>query len=276
MVATKKDLLEFQKTAEKLAIGAGKILLQFQDKAKVVKRKTDFLDIVTQADQASEVYITSELKKHFPDHNIYSEESGDLNIKSSFRWTIDPLDGTKEFTRGQTYFYINLSLELDNELIVGVVYAPVTNELYSAAKNQGASLNGKELHVSHEQKLSQSIVFAHPPSNKLPKKSFDQIWKTLGKLAWASYRTRLYANDTYHLCLVATGAFDGYYSYPGPKWWDIAAGLIIITEAGGRVTTGNNNILTQESYFKEGLIASNGKIHTELLKIVKGGKYDKS
>lgn len=268
---SQKDILHFQNITKLLAKKAGKILLEKRDTAKIVKSKSDLLDIVTEADEASEELIISSLTKHFPDHNIYSEESGDHNRKSPFRWTIDPLDGTKEYARGMTTFAVNISLEYEEKLIVGVVYFPVTRELYFATNTHGASRNGHQIKVSQTQTIKHAIISTHPPRNDLSRKDFDSVWNHMGELNYASYRCRHIAHDIWNLCYTALGAYDGVYiPVPYPKWWDIAAGILIVTEAGGKVTTAKGNELTLESYRKEGLLATNGILHEELLKLIKG------
>ncbi len=262
------NIPQFRKAAESIAIAAGKIILNYRGKANIVQTKSDLQDVATEADHASEKYILSELKKLFPRHTYLAEESGSGKKNSSYRWIIDPLDGTKDFLRGMSSFCVNLALEYKNKIIVGVVYFPVSGELYSCGFGIGSTLSGKRLKVSDRSTLGESFVVAHPPRNNLSKKQFDHFWDKLISLSRTTYRFRAISHDVLSLCWVALGAYEGFYlPYPYPKWWDIAPGILMVKEAGGEITTVTGKDLTQENY-KEGFVASNGKTHKQLIKLL--------
>lgn len=264
-----KELQHTQKIAEDIARCAGEMLINFRGKAKTIRGKRDALDIVTEADEASEAYILSELHKFFPDHAFLSEESGESEHTSPYRWIIDPLDGTKEFARGIPLFCVNIALEYEGEIIVGVVYMPLLSELYSCARGCGAFLSGKPIHVSKEKTLDRSMIIVHPPRNNLDVKTFNKTWKTMGKLARHVYRFRALASDIFSLSWIALGAYEAFYvPIRYPFWWDIAPGLLLVTEAGGTVTTARGNPLTQKSYEEEGLLVTNGNIHKNVLTLI--------
>lgn len=265
---TKEEIRKYQKTCEDLAIDAGRILVKYQSKAKILKSKSDILDIVTEADHASESYLITKLRKYFPNHSILSEESGLIRKKSPYRFVIDPLDGTKEYKKGMFLYSINLSLEDKDKILVGTVNLPVPNSQFSAGYKIGAFLNGKTIQVSNTYEIKHSLIIAHTPRSNLPKKEFNRYWKKLINLASQAYRFRTWSYDALCLCWVAQGAVDGYYlCYPYPKWWDIAAGILMVKEAGGKITTVNGEDVTESNYH-QGFVATNGKIHDRLLKIV--------
>lgn len=261
------NIPQFRKAAESIAVAAGKIILNYRGKANIVQTKSDLQDVATEADHASEKFIISELKKLFPNHAFLAEESGVGKAKSLYRWIIDPLDGTKDFLRGMSGFAVNIALEYKNKLIVGVVYFPVSGELYSCGYGLGATLSGKSLKVSSRSKLNESFVVAHPPRNNLAKKQFNTFWEKLISISRETYRFRAISHDVLSLCWVALGAYEGFYlPYPYPKWWDIAPGILMVEEAGGKVTTVNGKTVTSENY--RNIVASNGKIHKQLIKLV--------
>lgn len=258
----------YQKRAEELAKEAGKILQKHSQKTTVKKQKRDILDIVTEADLESERFLIKKLHKYFPDHNIYSEERGDELRRSDFIWVIDPLDGSKEFVRGLPIYNVSLALEYKGEVVVGVVFRPPTNELFSAAKGRGATLNGKKISVSKESELKNSFIWTHLPSYKNSEAEFRFTWPILEKLARNCYRLRPFSEDVASLCWLALGALEGYVlTISGPSWWDVAAGLLMVKEAGGNVTDIYGEKIKDRDLSK-GIVASNGKIHESLLKIL--------
>lgn len=264
-----EELQHMQKVAESIALGAGKILLNYRGKAQITRSKKDALDIVTEADEASEKYILSELKRVFSTHGFLSEEIGERKFKSPYRWVIDPLDGTKDFARGLPLFFVNIALEYSGNLIVGIVYVPILSELYSCSKGNGAFLSGTKIHISSQDNIGRSMIMVHPPRFNIGSKLFNQAWKRIRILSKQAYRLHSWPNDIWSLCWVALGAREAFYDpLDYSKWWDIAPGILLVEEAGGKVTTSKGNPVTEESYKKEGLLASNGKIHDQLLKII--------
>lgn len=269
---SKRDYLEFQKFGEKLALKAGSILLEHRNKASIQKRKSDYLDIVTDADLASEKYLTEEIHKKYPDHNTLTEEHGDEMRRSDFNWIIDPLDGTKEFIRGTPIFNVSIALEYKEDLVAGVSFRPVSNELFSCSKDNGAYLNGRQLHVSSETDLKNSMIWTHLPHYKNSEEEINFSLALVKYLARNCYRVRAFPEDVATLSWLSLGGLEGFIlNVNGPKWWDVAPGILMVREAGGKVTNLEGDKLRNRDLSK-GIVASNGKIHDQLLKII--SKYD--
>lgn len=263
----KVNYLHFRYTAERIARVAGKILTKFHGKTLRIKSKSDALDIVTEADEASERYILSELQKSYPSHDYLSEERGESKGSSEFQWIIDPLDGTKEFSRGLPIYNVSIALEYKGAIVVGVVCRPASNELYAASRGNSAFFQGKPIHVSAESSLPKSFVWTHLPNMKDPD-TFDAAWNTLGVVAKRVYRLRESSEDVTNLCWLAKGACDGYVLLmKGPKWWDVAAGILMVEEAGGKVTDMHGDTIKNRDLSK-GLVATNGKLHDKILAMV--------
>lgn len=264
----KQELKELQSFSETIAKGAGQILLNYRERAVIKARKSDYLDIATSADIASEEYLIRAIQNKYPKHNIISEETGDKKIKSDFTWIIDPLDGTKEYIRHIPIFNVSLTVEYKNKVIVGTVFHPCTKELYSSSLGNGCFLNGRELNVSSEKELSKSMVWIHLPHFKNTEKERQLTWRVAQELARKVYRLRAFQADVTVLAWLALGALEGFVmTISGPKWWDVAPGILMVEEAGGKVTTLDNKPINSGN-FHHGIIASNGKIHDQLLKIV--------
>lgn len=270
----KDKITKLQKEAELLARKAGNILLEYRNKAIVKTRKSDYLDIVTDADLASEKFLLTEINKRHPTHNILSEETGNKNIQSEFTWVIDPLDGTKEYIRGTPMFNVSIAIEYNGEVIVGVVFRPETNELYSASLGNGSFLNGRKLKVSQTDKITNSIIYTDLPHRKDLKKEISLTLNIINNLIPKSGRVRTFQEDAAILCWLAFGALEGHLlAINGPHWWDVAPGILIAKEAGGKITDTEGNEIKNRNLSK-GLIASNGKIHDQLLNIIKKCKEE--
>ena len=225
-----------------------------------VKLKTP-RDLVTEIDIASEKNIIHLIKKSFPDHAILSEESGKQS-GSEYLWIVDPIDGTTNYSIKNPFFDIAIAVAKDDEPVLAAVYAPMIDELFIAEQGKGAFMNGKRLHVSRENKLSDSlVVYCHYSSRKEVER-VTRIFAKLKPLCRDFNRLRAAGVE---LSFVAAGRIGAYVSN-GTQAWDIAAGALLVREAGGRVTdfSGNDWDIT-----KNDMIASNGKIHRELVSILK-------
>ncbi|MBU0619353.1 inositol monophosphatase [Patescibacteria group bacterium] len=261
------NLKKAKKVAEDAVFKAGSFILANQDKVKV-KAYKDRQDIVTNIDLQAEKIIIDILVKSFPDHNIISEEKGEIKHNSQYTWYIDPLDGTKEYLRRLPVFNVNISLETVKETLLGVVYAPRFNELFTAVKNTGAFENKQPINVSTQKQLKNAFIYTHLPSYKRPKTGTKKVWDQLVKIANASYRLRSFQADMISLCWVAKGAVDAYiFLLEQEKWWDVAAGLLMVQEAGGKVTDLQGQPI-KNCDLSQGILASNGKIHKALLEIL--------
>lgn len=262
----------YLRTTERIAKGAGELILTYRGKTLKTKSKSDALDIVTEADLASEAFILKEIHKEFPDHGFLSEESGAEETRSPFRWIIDPIDGTKEFASGMPLFAVLLALEYNGELIVNSVFMPVTQELYSCAKGLGTTLNGRRVVVSHRNKLTESMVYIHPPKYSMDESKFKSIWDMTSRIAKNVYRLQTGPYDMFYLSWITRGAWEGYIlPVPYPSWWDVGTCILLVSEAGGKVTTLKNNPVTEKNYKGEGILATNGKIHDQLLALIQKG-----
>jgi myo-inositol-1(or 4)-monophosphatase len=260
--------------AIKAAVKAGKFVLGKSPKKLEITEK-GINDIVTSADKESERLIIREIKKNFKDAAFLAEESTENPEKidksyanSKYIWIIDPIDGTTNFVHNIPIYGISIAVfetkaakssknynYLAGELIAGVVYIPKLNELFYAEKGKGAYLNNKKIHVSNTKKLEKSLLVTGFP--RIKKQLFAPHFN---KLLTKSGAIRQLGAASVNLCYVADGRIDAYWEY-GLKPWDIAAGVLIIEEAGGKVTDTNGNLL---DLFGKDMLASNKKIHKEL------------
>lgn len=238
------------------AIQAGKILRENIGKitADDVEDKRPF-DYVTKIDRACEQLIISAINEHFPDHEILAEESGENYNNNAYRWIIDPLDGTTNFIHGNPHCSISIAFQKENAIMLGVIYDPFRNELYYAEKGKGAYFNNKRIYVSKQEKLNQCLI-----ATGFPFKSrylLDQYWRVLSEIFMAVSGIRRTGSAALDLAYVACGRFDGFWEAKLSPW-DVAAGAIIIEEAGGKIT----DFEGKENYIWTGnVVASNGIIH---------------
>jgi len=245
------------------ARAAGHLLLEKYGRITVVTKKGDY-NLVTEADLASEALIIDRIKSHYPRHTILAEESGDTVVidgDSRWKWIIDPLDGTTNFAHSYPCFCVTLALEHDGELVIGVTYDPTRNELFTAEKGQGASLNFKPIRVSTTEKLSEALVVTGFPYDFKEKSDFA---RHLHSFLMASRGVRRDGSAAIDMAYIACGRFDGFWE-EGLNPWDVAAGVLMIAEAGGRVTNYDGSPL---SIYKPPICASNGVIHDEMLTVL--------
>src|SRR5579862_9416819 len=249
----------FLEVAVDAAREAGGILLVEFDRPVKISYKGE-VDIVTQADKRSEEAIVTRLRTHFPKHTIVAEEGGGTENASPFRWHVDPLDGTTNFAHGYPCFAVSIGLEESGELIAGVVYNPVSGEIFTAVKGEGAYLNQKKIHVSPIDKLATSLLVTGFPSVKRSQNpNIYYYWD----FSLRSHGVRRDGSAALDLASVACGRFEGFWEF-GLKSWDTAGGVLLVTEAGGTVSD------LSGGPFHPGepeLIASNGLIHSEMRQI---------
>ena len=243
-----------------VAYQAGEILRKNIGKitANVVEDKQPF-DYVTDIDKACEQLIINSIKGHFPDHEILAEESGKNQNTHNYRWIIDPLDGTTNFIHGYPHSSISIALQKDDEVILGVIYDPYRDELYHAEKGRGAYCNQKRIRVSKRANVNNCLISTGFPFKK--RHLLEQYWKALSAIFMEVSGIRRTGSAALDLAYVACGRFDGFWELKLSPW-DIAAGSIIIEEAGGKITDvegKNNHIRTGD------VIASNVIIHDFLL-----------
>jgi myo-inositol-1(or 4)-monophosphatase len=249
----------FLDVAIETAREAGAILLAEFDRPVKISYKGE-VDIVTQADRRSEQAIVSRLRTHFPKHAIVAEEGGGTESESPFRWHVDPLDGTTNFAHGYPCFAVSLGLEEAGDLIVGVVFQPISGELFTAVKGEGAYLNQKKIEVSRIEKLATSLLSTGFPSNKRAQNpNIRYYWD----FTLRSHGVRRDGSAAMDLASVACGRFEGFWEF-GLHTWDTAAGVLLVREAGGTVTQfdGQPYRLSDRE-----LLASNGRVHEEMKEV---------
>ncbi len=217
-------------------------------------------DLVTEADHAADKAIIGIIKSQYPDHFILSEETGNVATDSEYKWIIDPIDGTINFAQGIPICCVSIGLEKSGEMLMGVVYAPFLNEFYFAEKGKGAFLNGKPIHVSTRDSVLRSCMVTGFPYTYInmpngPLECFERFIRR-------GIPVRRLGSAAIDLCWVAAGRFDGFYEHK-LNAWDSAAGWLLVEEAGGTVTNFDGE---PYSPYQPRIVATNGKIHAELLK----------
>lgn len=246
------------------ARAAGQILLEKYGRKINISKKGD-INLVTEADLASEKLIIERIRTHFPKHSILAEESGEAVViggENKFKWIIDPLDGTTNFAHGYPAFCVNIALEHEGEIIIGVTYDPTRNEMFSAEKGNGAFLNNRQIRVSETEKLSESLLVTGFPYNFKEKENFA---RHLTDFLLFSRGVRRDGSAAIDMAYVACGRFDGFWE-EGLNPWDVAAGKLLIEEAGGIVSYYDNSPF---SIYSPPILASNGLIHNEMSNILK-------
>ena len=246
----------YLEAAVEIAQDAGRVLREELECTPHIAYKGDF-DLVTQADRRSEALIVSRLQSYFPEHAVAAEEGTGKETGSDYRWHVDPLDGTTNFAHRYPCFCVSMALARKGELLLGVIYNPVSNELFAAARGEGASLNGKKIHCSKVDAMKNSLLSTgFPNHNRHAHPNIHYYWD----FTLRSHGVRRDGSAALDLASVAAGRFDGFWEF-GLKPWDTAAGVVLIEEAGGTVTD-----LEGQPYVVGGksILASNGLIHAEM------------
>jgi myo-inositol-1(or 4)-monophosphatase len=249
----------FVETAADIAREAGAVLSEFYKKRIGYELKAEF-DLVTDADRASEKLVVARLHAAYPAHGITAEEGGGQAGTSEYRWYVDPLDGTTNFAHGFPVFNVSIGLEHSGQLVAGVIFDPIRDELFSAERGSGAFLNGTRIHVSKVARLEESLVATGFPSRRRHESINVHFYYQLGMLSHGVRRAGAAATD---LAYVACGRLEGFWEF-GLKPWDMAAGMLIVEEAGGRVSDMKGNAAWLDSPH---LLADNGSIHDEVLSV---------
>jgi myo-inositol-1(or 4)-monophosphatase len=241
---------------------AGKILLDKFGKKINVSFKGD-INLVTEADLASEKFIIEQIKSYYPKHSILAEESGNAVVdgNSTWKWIIDPLDGTTNFAHGYPCFCVTIALEHDGKIVIGATYDPTRDEMFSAERGNGANLNNKQIRVSNTEKLSDALLVTGFPYNFAEKNDFVE---KLAKFLLNARGVRRDGSAAIDMAYVACGRFDGFWE-EGLNAWDVAAGTLFIEEAGGQVSSYDGSAL---NIYKPPIVASNGLVHQEMLRIL--------
>jgi myo-inositol-1(or 4)-monophosphatase len=242
------------------------IMKEYFDKQYTISSKSSLNDLVTEVDHKSEEAIFNVIKSHFHHHNILSEESGPVIQESHYKWIIDPIDGTINYANGIPICCVSIGLERDGIMEMGAVYNPFLGEFFFAQRGFGATLNNKKIHVSDTLDLKRSCLATGFPYTYLD--AVNGPLQVFEKLVRKGIPVRRIGSAAIDLCWVAAGRFDGFYEHK-LQAWDSAAGLIIVLEAGGKVT----DLAGKEyNHYEPGIIASNGLIHESLYNVVNGGE----
>lgn len=252
----KQDLIKIIKKA-------GKILKEgfYTDKNITFKAKKD---LVTQFDVTVEKYLKKKFSKRFKNFNIIAEESDNTNIEFNNSIIIDPIDGTTNFVNGVPHTAISVGVYKDKKPYLAIVYNPILDELYTAKIGKGAFLNGKKLKVSHEDNFQKALLATgFPYTSGTDENDLNDVVKKIKDVLPLCQDLRRLGSASLDLCYVAKGTYEGYYEM-NLKPWDVSAGVLILTEAGGKVSniSGGEYNLFEDKY----LVASNGKIHDEFIK----------
>lgn len=222
---------EFLRVCERACRAGGAVLQDWVGRFQA--REKGPSDLVSEADLAAQESVQQHVMAAFPDHGWLAEEAGgDRPSASGYRWVVDPLDGTANYVHGFPSYAVSLALERHGELLVGCVYDPVAEECFTAAAGQGAWLNGQPIRVSGAQRMDQAMIAASFPA-KIERS--DQLIREFVEVLTAAQATRRTGSAALNLSYVACGRFDGYWARDN-KAWDVAAGILLVREAGGNVT----------------------------------------
>ncbi len=250
-------MADYLECAIEIARRAGSLLRYYFERHVNFELKGEF-DLVTEADRASEKLIVESLSTRFPGHGILAEEGGGHESSSEYRWYVDPLDGTTNFAHGYPVYNVTLGLEKGGELIAGVVFDPNRDELFSCEKGGGAFLNGTRIHVSRAAKLVESLFSTGFPTRR---RHLDVNVHFYHQLAMASHGVRRGGAAAIDLAYVACGRLDGFWEF-GLNPWDMAAGKLLVEEAGGICRDMKDGVHRLTSPH---ILVDNGLIHDEVV-----------
>ncbi len=261
-----KENQEMKEVLMKAITEAGEIIHHYFNGAFEIKNKEGINNLVTEVDLLAEKKILEIIQGNYPEHTIISEEVGELVQVSDYQWLIDPIDGTVNFAHSIPICCVSIGLLHKNELILGAVYNPMMNELFFAEKGKGATLNGKPISVSLKSNFKKACLvtgfpYAWPDSYEHPIKVFERF-------ILEGLPIRRLGSAALDLCWVACGRFDGFWEY-NLSSWDVAAGYLIVQEAGGTITNFEGE---RYNVFEKQTLATNGLIHDEMLSIIRKRK----
>jgi myo-inositol-1(or 4)-monophosphatase len=252
--------MHFLETAVEIARESGALIANFHRRHIPFETKGEF-DLVTEADRTSEKLIVERLRSHFPTHAIVAEEGGGHECDSEYRWFIDPLDGTTNFAHSFPMFCVSMGLARGGEMIAGVVYDPIHDELFTAERGAGAFLNNHRIHATTTARVSDSLASTGFPSRKRHHNINIHFYY---QLAMASHGVRRTGSAALDLAFVAAGRLDFFWEF-GLKSWDMAAGALLVQEAGGRISEMSGGPLSVAA--SDHILADNGALHEEILEM---------
>lgn len=251
-----------------IAREAGALLVNYFEKRIPYELKGEY-DLVTDADRASERLVVERLQAHFPGHSIVAEEGGGHDGASEYRWYVDPLDGTTNFAHSFPMFNVTLALERAGEVVAGCIYDPVRDEMFSAERGSGAYLNNRPIHVSKVPRIGEALTASGFPSRKRHQNVNIHFYY---QMAMCSHGVRRPGAAALDLAYVAAGRLDVFWEF-GLKPWDMAAGVLLVAEAGGKVSDMRGGPVQIGG---PDLLADNGLVHEETLQLfseIFAGKY---
>jgi myo-inositol-1(or 4)-monophosphatase len=252
---------KLKKVALKAVKAGGSLLRKHFGKVHSISHKGE-INLVTEADRQSEEMIVGIIQEHYPDHSILAEETGDTRKSSPFKWIIDPLDGTTNYAHGYPFFCVSLAIEYHGEIWYGAVYDPLKEELFTAEKGKGTYLNGKQIKVSSTPHLNESLLCTGFPYDV--RNDIESTILPFRNFLMKAQAVRRDGSAALDLCYIAAGRFDGFWEQRLSPW-DVAAGGLLITEAGGTLSNFKGEPFC--IYDKE-IVASNGKIHSQMIEVL--------
>ena len=254
-----QQLQQFLEIATEAALSAGAILQEYWGKLDAIEEKGRAGDLVTVADKASEAVILDILQRHCPNHSILAEESGKLgNDRSPYLWVIDPLDGTTNYAHQYPLVAVSIGLLIEDKAQVGVVYNPFHNELFRAAKGSGATCNRRSIRVSPTEELARSLLMTGFAYDR--RETADNNYAEFCYLTHLTQGVREGGSAALDLADVACGRLDAYWER-GLSPWDLAAGIVLVEEAGGKISAYDKSPF---ELYSGRILATNGRIHDEL------------
>ena len=255
------DVTEAQKVAIFAARAAGEIMNEYRGRKFSVERKGE-IDLVTEVDLLCEKAIVSMIREKFPDHGVLAEEGGAEKGASRFKWIIDPIDGTTNYAHGFPVYCASIAFEIDGKVVTGAVYDPSRDEMFTAIKGGGATLNDSPIKVSETSEIIKALLATgFPYEIKTTARNNISEFTRFAMSAQAIRRPGAAALD---LCYVACGRIDGFWEFH-LKPWDMAAGALFVSEAGGRVSMAGGEEL---EIYQPDIVASNGLLHEAMLEIL--------
>lgn len=263
---SQQDVNEWERVGIELALEAGRMMTNASGKNTNIDAKASFADLVTETDKAVEVFLFGELKKRYPGHKTIGEESASTGTTVDFTdaptWIIDPIDGTMNFVHTNPFTCVSIGVTVNKQVVLGIVYSPFLDKLYTAKKGCGAFCNGKPIHVRPCASFKESLLVCELGGAR-DKETTDAIFANMQAIAWNCHSIRSMGSAALNTCYIANGYVDGYWEF-GLHCWDMAGCSIILTEAGGTVidTEGGPVDLMRRRF----IVAGTEKIAKELSK----------
>lgn len=259
--ANRRSLRPLRDAACAIVLRTGDLIRRASSEKKAIRYKSE-VDLITQFDRRSQAMLLEEFRRRFPDFGVLSEEAIDIKGRSASRWVIDPLDGTTNFAHDLPIWSLSVALEMEREIVIGIVYDPTRNELFTAIRHGGAHLNGKRIHVSATRRLEQSLLVTGFPYDV--RRSRANNLDHFSRFAVRAQAVRRLGSAALDLCYTACGRFDGYWELKLSPW-DQAAGSLILQESGGRITDFKGRPF--DIYGNE-VLGTNRLIHRQMMRVL--------